>query len=108
MRLKIKPSAKINRRYLLLNGDKKDIEKTILDYIGVLGWARAKVVFVRDLKGAFEGHVILSVDRSELGNVRAAFELGGRGSELGIGGSGVGKIKVLGVSGTLKGLSKFK
>lgn len=92
MKLKIKPSAKINRRYLLLKGSSKDeIEKVILEYLGVLGWAKAECVFVI-IKGLTEGKSVLAVGRREVNNVRAAFEISDS------------KIEVLKVSETLRGL----
>jgi RNase P/RNase MRP subunit POP5 len=87
MKLKIKPSAKIKRRYLLIDSSKKDVEKAILDYIGILGWAKASPVFVKSKP------LILSIDRSALVNVRAAFE------------ASSSKILVKKVSGTIKGLN---
>lgn len=87
--MKIKPSAKIRRRHLLLEGKKEDIEKAILEYIGILGWAKATPVFIRK-----EDKIILSIERKSLSDVRAAFELYPE------------KIRVLKVSGTLKGLGK--
>lgn len=92
MKLKTKASAKIKRRYLLIDGRKEEVERAILDYIGILGWARAAPVWV-DIKGEREGNV-LSVAREEVMNVRAAFEASPH------------KIKVKRVSGTLKGLGK--
>ena len=93
MRLRAKPSARIKRRYLLISGAKRDgIEKAILDYIGSLGWARASGIFVK----ADRERVVLAVSRDEVDNVRAAFELSGLG------------IKILRVSGTLKGLGLNK
>jgi RNase P/RNase MRP subunit POP5 len=89
MKLKIKPSAKIHRRYLLIEArSKKEIEQTILEYIGILGWAKAAPKFV---KTSSKNHV-LAIERKELTNVRAAFEASDK------------KIKTLKVSGTLKGL----
>jgi len=88
MKLKIKPSAKIKRRYLLLNAkSKNEVEKAILDYIGVLGWAKAAPHFVERTK-----KLILAVERKSLTDVRAAFELS------------TSKIQVQKVSGTIKGL----
>ena len=88
--LKQKPSARLHRRYIQIKGSKKDVEKAILDYIGILGWAKAAPLFVKsDLKG-----LVLAVNRKEIENIRAAFALS------------ADKIEVLGVSGTLKGLSK--
>jgi len=117
MKMKSMASEKIKRRYLLIDGSRRDAESAILDYIGILGWARASPVFV-DVKasdknctrrcavclehpkiqnqGFFDvkkmSKVVLSVDRKEVDSVRAAFEASGH------------KIKVLRVSGTLKGL----
>ena len=86
--LKTKPSAKIHRRYLLLSStNKKQIEQIILDYIGILGWANAKPQFIKK-----SDKLILTIDRKALAPVRAAFELS------------PSKIKILKVSGTLKGL----
>ena len=49
MALKQKPSNKVHRRYLLIvEGTKKEIEETVLDYVGILGWAKCKPVFVED------------------------------------------------------------
>jgi RNase P/RNase MRP subunit POP5 len=89
MKLKIKPSAKIKRHYLLLDAkSKKEVESVILDYIGILGWAKASPRWI--LKG---NKLILAVERKAVTNVRAAFELSQK------------NIKVLKVSGTLKGLN---
>ena len=91
MKLKIKPSAKIKHRYLLLQAkSKKEIEKTILDYIGILGWAKASPTFIETKTKK----IILSINRKSITNVRAAFEIS------------PAKIKVIKVSGTLKGLKK--
>ena len=89
MKLKLKPSAKINRRYLLIKASsKKEIEQAILDYIGILGWAKASPMFIN----TSDNKIILSINRKEINNVRAAFEISNT------------NIKVLRVSGTLKGL----
>ena len=90
MKLKQKASNKLHRRYLLIdNSDKKLIEKIILDYMGILGWAEAKPVFVNE-----GGKTILAVERKSLEDIRAGFEMSDE------------KIKILKVSGTLKGLGK--
>lgn len=89
MKLKLNPSSRMKKRYLLLNaGGKESVEKAILDYIGVLGWAKASPIFVESKNG----RVILAVNRKEVESVRAAFEISDS------------KIIVLNVSGTLKGL----
>jgi RNase P/RNase MRP subunit POP5 len=88
-KMKTKKSDKIVRRHLLVSGTKAEIEKLILDGIGVLGWAKASPVFTKIKKG-----LVLSVERKSLNDVRAAFEMSKR------------KVKILKVSGTLKGLGK--
>ncbi|MAG37771.1 hypothetical protein CMI45_00065 [Candidatus Pacearchaeota archaeon] len=92
MKPKIKASEKIHRRYLLLSGKdagKDKVEKVILDYIGILGWAKAKPIFVSG-----RGKTILAVERKSVNAVKGAFELCKE------------DIKVGKVSGTLKGLGK--
>lgn len=88
MALRIKASAKVHRRYLLLKGSKSGIEKAILDYIGVWGWSRAAPKFVKK-SGV---NWVLAVDRSAIDLIRGAFAVC------------ADKIQVLKVSGTLKGL----
>ena len=90
MSLKLRPSARIKRRYLLIEGKKDEVERAILDYIGILGWAKAAPFFVKNDKDK----VILAVDRKSIVEIRAAFELCKE------------RIKVLRVSGTLKGLRR--
>ena len=82
----LKPSMRENKRYLLIEGNmaKEEIEKAILDYVGILGWAKACPVFV--------SHNILAVNRQEVDKIKASLELA--------------KIRVKRVSGTLKGLEK--
>ena len=88
MKLKLKSSARIKRHYLLLNSSsKKEVEQAILDYIGILGWAKAAPIFLEN-----KNNIILSIDRKEMNNVRAALELSNS------------DIKVSRVSGTLEGL----
>lgn len=76
-----------NKRYLKLSGDfnKKDVEEIILRYIGILGYSRASPMFVKKN--------ILAVNRSEVEKIKASFVLSK-------------KIKVVKVSGTIKGLEK--
>ena len=90
-RLKLRASARIKRRYLVIEAPSREsVEKAILDYIGTLGWAKASPFFVKGENGRF----VLAVERAELDKVRASFELSPE------------KIKVLRVSGTIKGLGK--
>ena len=88
--LSLKSSARANRRYLLIRGARSAIEKAILEYIGVLGWASAAPVFVKE-KGS---DIILCVNREAITHVRAALALA------------KDELTVLRVSGTLKGLGK--
>ncbi len=79
----LKPSLRENKRYLLLEGNisKEDVEKAILDYIGILGYSKSGVMWVGN---------VLAVNRQEIDKVKAGLLLAG--------------IKVKRVSGTLKGL----
>ena len=88
--LALKSSARDSKRYILIKGLRSSVEKAILEYIGVLGWAEAAPVFVSEIAG--EG--IVCVNREALNNVRAALALA------------KDTLTVLRVSGTLKGLGK--
>lgn len=88
--LKQKPSARIKRRYLLVKGKRESIEKAILDYIGILGWANASPIFVKK-KG---DKSIFGINRKEIDKVRGALAIS------------ADELEVLKVSGTLKGLEK--
>jgi len=91
MKLKLKPTTRLKRRYLAITGaGKAEIERIILDYLGILGWAKAAPFFVSEENN----RIILAVNREELGNIRAAFEIS------------PGKAKIMKVSGTLKGLGR--
>lgn len=81
------PTQRIKRRYILIKGSRESIEKAILDYIGILGWARAAPIFLPS--GTMW---ICAVDRKELVHVRAALTLSPE------------KLEVIRVSGTLQGL----
>lgn len=80
----LKPVLRENKRYLLLeNGTKEEIEKSILDYIGILGYGKANPIFIK--------HNLLCVNREEIEKVKAALEISG--------------IRIKKISGTIKGLS---
>jgi len=92
MKLKIKASARIAERYLLLEASsKKEISDILIHFLGVFGMSEAMPHFV-DIMGS--NAIVLAVNRKSIDSVRAAFELS------------KDKIKVLRVSGTLKGLRK--
>lgn len=85
-KLKLLPSARDNRRYFLMNSDDRDkIEKAILDYVGVLGFAKSAFMFIDN-----PDKLIGSCLREELENIRASLAWKG--------------IKIQKVSGTIKGL----
>jgi RNase P/RNase MRP subunit POP5 len=86
-RLKLKPSARENRRYLIIaEKDNVKIERAILDYLGVLGFAKSAYMKVLENNGK----TISAVTREELEKVKAALASAG--------------IKIEKISGTLKGL----
>ena len=86
--IKVKPSMRMNRRYLLLDSaSKESVEKVILDYIGILGWGDAAPEFIMS-----NSRIVLAVNREFIDKIRAAFAISKE------------KIKVLKVSGTINGL----
>lgn len=86
---KLKPSSREKKRYLLLEGEvgREEIEKIILEHLGVLGHAKASPKVIKT-----GNKIILAINREELNNVRAAFLLSGK------------KVKIAKVSGSLKKL----
>lgn len=84
----LKPSMKENKRYLLLKGSfsREDVERAIIEYIGVLGYAKAGLSWVSDK--------ILAVNRESVDKVKASFVLSEK------------EIEVIRVSGTLKSLKE--
>ena len=88
----LKPSMKENKRYLLVNGKdtRKNVEKAILDFIGILGMSKCGLSFVKTEKDSS----IICINRESINHVRASFAVFPE------------KIEVLRVSGTLKGLRK--
>lgn len=88
--LKLKPSARDNKRYLLIKGKRSAIEKAILEFIGVLGWAESAPIFVSEVAD----EITLAINNKSLNNVRAALSMA------------KDELKILRVSGTLKGLTK--
>jgi len=84
----LRPSMKENKRYLLLKGNnlKSSVEKSILEFIGVLGMSKCGLNWIKSN--------IISINREMVDNVRASFAVS------------PSAIEVLKVSGTLKGLKK--
>jgi len=86
----LKPSMKENKRYLLVKGEnlKQNIEKSILEFIGILGMSKTTLSFIKTNKNS----AIISINREMLNSVRACFCVYPE------------KISVEKVSGTLKKL----
>jgi len=84
----LKPSMREKKRYLSITGRVEDIEKAILEFIGVLGMSKTGLVWINSGKNS----AIIGVNREKLNEVRASFAVWPR------------EIKVVKVSGTLKSL----
>jgi len=86
----LKPSSREKKRYLLIEGKVKDIEKAILEFMGILGMSKVCLNWIKSGKNS----VIISVNREMVDSVRASFCVWPE------------KISVKKVSGTLKGLGR--
>ena len=86
----LSPSLKENKRYLLLKGKdlRVEVEKSIFDFIGVLGMSKTGLNWVK----ANKEQAVIAVNREMLNDVKACFSVW------------PSKIQVVKVSGTLKGL----
>ena len=87
-KLKLKPSARDKRRYFLVKANNKKIEEAILEYLGVLGFAKSAYMKVKT--DDFSKFTVGSCLTKSLNDVRAALAFKG--------------IRIEFVSGTLKGL----
>lgn len=86
----LRPSMRENKRYLLIKGNVQDIEKAILEAVGILGASKTGLAWIkRENDGA-----IISINREALNDVRASFALWPSG------------LSVKKVSGSLKNLKK--
>ncbi|MEJ2267563.1 MAG: Rpp14/Pop5 family protein [Nanoarchaeota archaeon] len=88
----LKPSMRENKRYLLIKGKnlKKNIEKAIFDFIGILGMSKVGLNWIK----SEENSMIISVNREMVDSVRASLCVFPE------------KMEVKKISGTLKGLRK--
>ncbi|MEN9625830.1 MAG: hypothetical protein RL557_158 [archaeon] len=88
----LKPSHRENKRYLLIKGNvtRDDIDKSIFDFIGVLGYAEASPQFITSNKDG----IILAINRESLEKIRASFLMSEK------------LIEIVKVSGSVKGLNK--
>ena len=87
-KLKLRPSARDKRRYFLVRARNAEVEDAILDYVGVLGFAKA--AYMKVVTKDFPGMLVGSCLVKSLDEVKAALVLAG--------------IRVEKVSGTLRGL----
>jgi len=87
----LKPSSREKKRYLLVEGEIKDIEKAILEFVGILGMSKICLGWIKSKKNS----AIISVNREMVDSVRASLCVWPE------------KISVKKVSGTLKGLGKI-
>ena len=101
-KLKLKPSVRDKRRYFLVKASNAKVEVAILEYVGVLGLAKAAYMRIKDSYGVSgfrgfgvsgakkDGYIVGSCLVKSLEDVRAALAFKG--------------IRIEKVSGTLKGL----
>ncbi|MCL5018165.1 MAG: hypothetical protein M1416_00145 [Candidatus Pacearchaeota archaeon] len=89
----LKPTMRENKRYLLVEGEnlRNNIEKAILDFIGVLGMSKTGFDFIKSDSNS----AIISINREMVDSVRAALCVAPK------------KMEVKRVSGTLRGLRKI-
>ena len=90
----LKPSMRENKRYLFVVGTnlKENIERAILDFIGVLGMSRTGLSYIKINKNS----AVISINREAVNEVRASLCVW------------PDKMIVKKVSGTLKGLKQPK
>lgn len=88
----LKPSMKENKRYLFIEGKnlKQNIEKAILEFIGILGLSKCGLSFIE----AKNNSAIICINREMVDKVRASLCVYKE------------KIEVKKISGTLRGLKK--
>ena len=86
----LKPSMREKKRYLLVRGKTGDIERAILEGVGVIGMSKTGLGWTKSGKES----AVISVNRKAVDSVKACFALWPE------------KIWVERISGTLKGLEK--
>jgi RNase P/RNase MRP subunit POP5 len=88
----LKPSLRNKKRYIMIKGEnlKENIEKSILEFIGILGMSKTSLKFVQ----ITPKRAIICVNRKMLDSVKASFAVY---KEL---------LTIERVSGSLKGLRK--
>lgn len=88
----LKPSMREKKRYLVVRGEnlRENIEKAILDFIGVFGMSKAGMEWIKN--DAENKRAIIAVNRESVNHIRASLAVWPE------------KIIVEKVSGSLKGL----
>ena len=86
----LKPSLREKKRYIFVKGKVLDIEKAILEGVGVLGMSKIGLSWIKKEKKS----AIISVNRNSVDAVRACFAIWPE------------ELFVQKVSGTLRGLGK--
>jgi len=86
----LKPSMREKKRYLLVRGKnlRQNIEKAVLEFVGVLGMSKMGLSFIKDNKDS----AVICVNRKAVDMIRASLVVFPE------------KMTVEKVSGTLKGL----
>jgi RNase P/RNase MRP subunit POP5 len=87
----LKPSHREKKRYLLIKGrdaDRKRIEETILEFIGVLGYAEASPSVVKQNKDS----IILAINRKSLDRIRASFVVSNKDLHIAKVSGAIGKL----------------
>ena len=99
-KLKLLPSLKEKKRYILIEIEAKNkaevqgkIDEVLLGFLGTLGYGKAGPMLIGSAKKDSRWNVVLSINRKELENVKAAFAYA--------------KIRCLKVFGTLKKAKGF-
>lgn len=90
----LRPSMRENKRYLLVKGKnlRKNIEKAIIDFIGVSGMSKTGLSFINSDQSS--DSAIICINRNIVNQVRASLTICPN------------KMTVVKVSGTLKGLER--
>ena len=88
----LKPSMREKKRYLLVKGKIKDIERAVFEGMGVLGISKTGLNWIKSDKKI----TVISVNRGAVDSVRACFAIWPE------------ELIVQKVSGTLRGLGKAK
>ena len=88
----LKPTMRENKRYLLVEGNdlKKNVERAILDFVGVLGFSKVGLSWIDEKNNSG----VISVNREMVDSVRASLCVFPK------------KMEVKKVSGTLRGLKE--